>query len=149
MFFSFFLDSSCLGQPKASACMRLLQEMNPDANGDFVDESIDYILTNRPAFFEAFDVVIASNLNEVSLLNLSNLLWVANIPFIYCRSLGFFGSVRCQFKELCIIETHPDNRTVDLRLDNPFPCLQKHLDVCVVEDVNLEFQKKNYFRLQR
>lgn len=119
-----------MGQSKASACMTLLQELNPDVNGDCVEDSVDYLLSNRPAFFNDFDVVIASNLSEDSLLKLSNYLWEANIPLIYCRSLGFFGSIRLQIKEHCIIESHPDNPQYDLRLEQPFPSLKKHFDVC-------------------
>ncbi|XP_014097757.1 nedd8-activating enzyme E1 regulatory subunit [Bactrocera oleae] len=125
---NFFLDISFLGQSKARACMQLLQELNTDVNGDFVDESVDWILSNRPAFFDTFDVVIASNLNEKALWGLSDRLWEANIPFIYCRSLGFFGSIRLQIKEHCVIESHPDSRQYDLRLEQPFPALQKHFE---------------------
>lgn len=109
--------------------MMLLQELNPDVNGDCVEESVDYLLVNRPSFFDDFDVVVASNLNEESLLRLSNCLWEANVPLLYCRSLGFFGSIRLQIKEHCVIETHPDNPQFDLRLEQPFPSLKKHFEV--------------------
>lgn len=129
---NFFLETSNLGQPRAESCMRFLQEINVDVNGDCVEESVDYILTNRPAFFDNFNVVVASNLNENSLLQLSNCLWEANVPLIYCRSLGFFGSIRLQVKEHCVIEAHPDNRQFDLRLEHPFPNLQKHFETTSV-----------------
>lgn len=109
--------------------MQLLQELNTDVNGDFVDESVDWLLSNRPGFFDTFDVVIASNLNEKSLWGLSDRLWEANIPFIYCRSLGFFGSIRLQLREHCVIESHPDSHQYDLRLEQPFPALRKHFEV--------------------
>ncbi|XP_055845452.1 nedd8-activating enzyme E1 regulatory subunit isoform X1 [Episyrphus balteatus] len=125
---NFFLEQTSEGQSKASQCMQFLQELNADANGDYVDESIEFILNNRPEFFNTFDVVIASNLNEKTLLSLSNKLWDAKIPFVYCRSLGFFGSVRLQVKEHCVIEAHPDDRIYDLRLENPFPTLKAHLE---------------------
>lgn len=105
-----------------------MQELNPDANGDYVDESIDYILENRANFFESFDLVIASNLNEQSLLQLSNRLWESNVPFVYCRSLGMLGSIRLQLREHCIVEAHPDNRQFDLRLEQPFEALRDHLE---------------------
>lgn len=136
---SFFLDASNLGQSKAAACMMLLQELNPDVNGDCVEESADYLLSNRPAFFDDFDVVIASNLNEDSLLKLSNCLWESNVPLIYCRSLGFFGTIRLQIKEHCIIEAHPDNRQYDLRLEHPFPSLKKHFEVSFLRKINENF----------
>ncbi|XP_030386189.1 nedd8-activating enzyme E1 regulatory subunit [Scaptodrosophila lebanonensis] len=125
---NFFLNASYIGKSKALACMQLLQELNPDVNGEYVDESIDYILANRPSFFESFDLVIASNLNEQTLLLLSNRLWVSNVPLVYCRSLGMLGTIRIQLKEHCIIEAHPDNRQFDLRLEQPFEALREHLE---------------------
>ncbi|EDW18369.1 nedd8-activating enzyme E1 regulatory subunit isoform X1 [Drosophila mojavensis] len=125
---NFFLDNSFLGKSKAFACKQLLQELNPDVIGDYVDESVDYILANRPNFFDSFDLVIASNLNEQSLLQLANRLWESNVPLVYCRSLGMLGSIRLQIKEHCIVETHPDNRQFDLRLEQPFQALRDHLE---------------------
>ncbi|XP_017058948.1 nedd8-activating enzyme E1 regulatory subunit [Drosophila ficusphila] len=125
---NFFLDHSCLGKSKAFACMQLLQELNPDVNGDYVEESADYILANRPNFFDSFDLVIASNLNEQTLLLLANRLWEVNVPLIYCRSLGMLGTIRLQIREHCIVEAHPDNRQFDLRLEHPFDSLRQHLD---------------------
>lgn len=109
--------------------MQLLQELNPDVKGDSVEESLEYILCNRSNFFENFDVVFASNLNETTLNKLANALWDANIPFVYCRSLGLLGSIRLQFKEHCVIETHPENIQYDLRIDQPFEKLKEYLEV--------------------
>lgn len=36
--------------------------------------------------------------------------------------------MRVQVKEHTVVETHPDNETLDLRLDKPFDSLKKHLD---------------------
>lgn len=109
--------------------MHLLKELNPDVMGDSVEESVDYILYNRSYFFDNFDIIFASNLSESTLLKLSNVLWDANIPFIYCRSLGMFGSIRLQFKEHCVIETHPENIQYDLRIDHPFEKLKAFFEV--------------------
>ena len=128
-YFSFFLDAPFLGQSRAAACMQHLRELNADVKADYVDESVEFLLENRPTFFQSFDVVIASNLSEQSLLKLSNCLWGSNIPLIYCRSLGFLGSIRLQIKEHCVVESHPDNRQNDLRLEQPFEALKKHLAV--------------------
>lgn len=125
---NFFLETSFVGLPKAQCCTQLLKELNPDVNGDFIDESIDNILQNRPNFLDNFNVVIASSLTEKTLVNLSRKLWELNKPFFYCRSIGFFGSIRLQIKEHCVIEAHPDNRQHDLRLENPFPSLKQHLE---------------------
>lgn len=103
--------------------------MNPDVSSDYLDESVETILDNNPEFFGAFKVVIASSLKEKTLIELSRLLWSKSIPLVYCRSVGFVGSARLQFTEHQVIETHPDNKQTDLRLELPFEALQKYLDV--------------------
>lgn len=125
---NFFLDEDSVGQPRAKCTAKMLQELNPDVNGDFVDESIYQILQVNPDFFQNFDVVVATQLTERLIVSLSNLLWEMNIPLVICRSVGFIGSARVQIKEHCVIETHPDNRQSDLRLENPFATLKEHMD---------------------
>lgn len=110
--------------------MQLLQEMNSDVSSDYLDESVETILSNNPEFFNSFKVVIASSLKENTLRTLSRLLWSQNIPFVYCRSIGFIASARFQYKEHFVIETHPDNTQSDLRLEQPFDALETYLDVC-------------------
>lgn len=126
---SFFLDANSVGLSRAKCCMQLLQEMNPDVSSDYLDESVETLLENSPEFFSAFKVVIASSLKEKTLIALSRLLWQQNIPFVYCRSVGFIASARLQFTEHYVIETHPDNKQSDLRLEHPFEALQKYFDV--------------------
>ena len=46
-----------------------------------------------------------------------------------CKSVGFFGAARLQIKEYCVVETHPDNKHNDLRLEEPFEMLKQHIDV--------------------
>lgn len=127
--FSFFLHPNSIGQPKAKCCMQALQEMNPDVSSDCLDESVETILSNNPEFFNSFKVVIASSLKEKTLLQLSRMLWSQNIPFVYCRSIGFIASARLQYREHFIVESHPDNKQTDLRLEQPFEALENHLDV--------------------
>lgn len=129
LFCSFFFDSNSIGQSKAKCSMQLLQEMNPDVSSDYLDESIETILTNNPEFFNSFKVVIASSLKEKTLIMLSRLLWSKNIAFVYCRSIGFIASTRLQFKEHAVVETHPDNKQCYLRLEQPFESLEKYLNV--------------------
>lgn len=125
---NFYVDKDAIGLSKSECCTRLLQELNPDVSGDFLDDSIDSMIETRSQYFQSFDVVVASNLKESTLKNLSSLLWEYNIPLVYCRSLGFFGSIRLQFKEHCVIEPHPDNKNLDLRIQNPFTALKEYLE---------------------
>lgn len=123
---NFFLEPSSLGQSRAKFCTQFLQELNPDVNGECIDENVDNIIANNPEFFKNFSVVVSCGLSEKSLIKLSNLLWELNIPFMACKSVGFFGSARIQVKEHCVIETHPDNKQHDLRLEEPFDTLREH-----------------------
>lgn len=109
--------------------MQLLQEMNPDVSSDYLDESVETLLENNPEFFSAFKIVIASSLKEKTLIALSRLLWQQNIPFVYCRSVGMIASARLQFTEHYVVETHPDNKQSDLRLEQPFEALKNYFEV--------------------
>ncbi|XP_058458632.1 nedd8-activating enzyme E1 regulatory subunit [Malaya genurostris] len=124
---NFFLDSASVGQPRAKSATQLLQELNPDVHGDHVEENVDQLIESQPDFFKTFDVVVATAVNERTTVRLSNLLWDQHIPFIVCRSLGFYGVARLQIKEHCIVESHPDSRQSDLRLEHPFEALKKHM----------------------
>lgn len=97
-------------------------------NGEFIDENVDTIIANNPEFFKNFSVVVACGVNEKSLIKLSNLLWDIGIPLLSCKSVGFLGSARIQVKEHCIIETHPDNKHQDLRLEHPFDEMKDHIN---------------------
>lgn len=106
--------------------------MNPDVSSDYLDENVETILSNNPEFFNSFKVVIASSLKEKTLIMLSRLLWSKNIAFVYCRSIGFIASTRLQYKEHAVVETHPDNKQCDLRLEQPFESLEKYLNVRII-----------------
>lgn len=105
----------------------MLQELNPDVNGDFIDENVDAIIEKNPEFFKTFNVVVTSGLSEKSTIALSNLLWEQNVPLIVCKSVGFVAAARLQIKEHCIIESHPDNKQSDLRLEEPFQELKDYI----------------------
>lgn len=107
--------------------MQFLQELNPDVNGEYIDENVDTIIANNPEVFKNFSVVVACGVSEKSLVKLSNFLWDLNIPLMACKSVGLFGSARIQVKEYCVIEAHPDNKHQDLRLEEPFDTLKEHV----------------------
>uniref|UniRef100_A0A1Q3FA90 NEDD8-activating enzyme E1 regulatory subunit n=1 Tax=Culex tarsalis TaxID=7177 RepID=A0A1Q3FA90_CULTA len=124
---NFFLDSGSVGQSRARSCMQLLQELNPDVNGEYVEEAVDQLIDGQPEFFKSFDVIVATAVSERTIVRLSNLLWDMHIPLLVCRSVGFYGVARLQVKEHCIVESHPDSRQSDLRLEHPFEALRKHM----------------------
>uniref|UniRef100_A0A2M4CYD2 NEDD8-activating enzyme E1 regulatory subunit n=1 Tax=Anopheles darlingi TaxID=43151 RepID=A0A2M4CYD2_ANODA len=125
---NFFLDHGSIGQSRAKRCMQLLRELNPDVNGDYVDEHVEQLIDSQPDFFRSFDVVVATAISERTIVRLSNVLWEQSIPLIIARSVGFYGVARIQVREHCVVETHPDSKQTDLRLEHPFEGLRKHMD---------------------
>lgn len=126
--FSFFLENSSVGQSRAKCTVSLLRELNPDVNGDAVDEvAVEKLLETNLEFFKTFDLVIGTALSEKQIVQLSSKMWELNIPFLVCRSVGFLATCRLQIKEHCVVETHPDNEQSDLRLEHPFKSLQEHI----------------------
>lgn len=125
---NFFLDSDFIGGCRGEVAMRLLLEMNHEVRGDFVQETVEQVMESNMSFFSSFSLVISCGLPEKPLLTLSKLLWSENIPFLVVKSSGFLGYIRLQVREHYIVETHPDNRTADLRLDSPWPELEAWLE---------------------
>ncbi|XP_059680697.1 NEDD8-activating enzyme E1 regulatory subunit isoform X2 [Gavia stellata] len=124
---NFFLQKSHIGQNRAQSATELLQELNNDVSGNFVEESPEKLLDNDPSFFNRFNLVVATQLPESTLLRLAELLWNSNIPLLVCRTYGLVGYMRVIIKEHTVVESHPDNMLEDLRLDKPFPELREHI----------------------
>ncbi|MBN3319833.1 ULA1 enzyme, partial [Atractosteus spatula] len=125
---NFFLNKSSIGKNRAQASTELLQELNSDVSGNFVEESPEQLLDNNPEFFHRFSLVIGVQLQESTTLRLGAVLWNAGVPFLVCRTYGFIGYMRLVVKEHSVVESHPDNTLEDLRLDCPFPELKKHIE---------------------
>ncbi|KAJ3592858.1 hypothetical protein NHX12_005196 [Muraenolepis orangiensis] len=106
---NFFLSHSSIGRNRAQAATELLQELNSDVSGNFVEESADQLLDNDPEFFHRFSVVIGVQLPESTLLRLASVLWTASVPFLVCQTYGLVGYMRLAVKEHTVIESHPDN----------------------------------------
>uniref|UniRef100_A0A9J8C9M1 NEDD8-activating enzyme E1 regulatory subunit n=1 Tax=Cyprinus carpio carpio TaxID=630221 RepID=A0A9J8C9M1_CYPCA len=115
-------------QNRAQAATELLQELNSDVSGNFVEESPDKLLDNDPEFFHRFSLVIGVQLPESTCLRLGSVLWDAGVPFLVCRTYGLIGYMRLIVKEHTVIESHPDNALEDLRLDQPFTELKHHIE---------------------
>lgn len=135
---NFFLECSSKGLNRGSETIRLLLELNPAVQGHAVQETPEQILQDNPDFFKCFSVVIATSLGEKVVQKLAQHLWDINIPFVLCTSIGFLGSFRIQINEHAIIETHPENEQIDLRLDVPFPLLAEYLDGFNIDNQGLE-----------
>eukprot|EP00123_Amoebidium_parasiticum_P017236 comp23764_c0_seq1/m.41152 comp23764_c0_seq1/g.41152 ORF comp23764_c0_seq1/g.41152 comp23764_c0_seq1/m.41152 type:complete len:535 (-) comp23764_c0_seq1:146-1750(-) len=123
---NFFLEESCIGRPRAESVTGLLQELNPDVKGNYVNEHPEDLLRTRPKFFTGFTLVVASDLAQSTLHELAGLLARANVPLLLAQSYGMIGYLRLQAPLHTVVESQPDNPVVDLRLDCPFPELQAY-----------------------
>ncbi|KAM9410124.1 NEDD8-activating enzyme E1 regulatory subunit [Pholidichthys leucotaenia] len=125
---NFFLSVNSIGKNRAQAATELLQELNTDVSGNFVEESPDKLLDNDPEFFHRFTIVIGVQLPESTSLRLGSVLWSASVPFLVCKTYGLIGYMRLVVQEHTVIESHPDNALEDLRLDHPFADFKNHTD---------------------
>uniref|UniRef100_A0A3B3VE77 NEDD8-activating enzyme E1 regulatory subunit n=1 Tax=Poecilia latipinna TaxID=48699 RepID=A0A3B3VE77_9TELE len=115
-------------QNRAQAATELLQELNSDVSGNFVEESPDKLLDNDPEFFHRFTIVIGVQLPESTCLRLGSVLWSASVPYLVCKTYGLIGYMRLVVQEHTVIESHPDNALEDLRLDQPFDEFKNHIN---------------------
>ncbi|RXG60580.1 NEDD8-activating enzyme E1 regulatory subunit [Armadillidium vulgare] len=125
---NFFVERDSIGKSRAEVACQNLCELNPDVRGYFDEHPIEEVLSNQPEYFKTFTVVIATNISESSLLNLSKILWDLKVPLVVTKSYGMIGYIRVQVEEHTIIESHPDNIIPDLRLDQPFPALSYYAE---------------------
>ncbi|KAG7315001.1 hypothetical protein KOW79_021089 [Hemibagrus wyckioides] len=124
---NFFLSSDSIGKSRAQAATELLQELNSDVSGNFVEEDADKLLENDLEFFNRFSLVISVQLPESVCLKLACVLWKASVPFLVCRTYGLVGYMRLAVKEHTVVESHPDSALEDLRLDSLFTELKNHI----------------------
>lgn len=133
---NFFLTKDSIGMSRAQITTDLLMELNEEVSGDFVEELPEKLLENNQEFFNRFNLVIATNLQEKPLLQLATLLEASEIPLLICRSYGFIGYARLVVSDHTVIESHPDNSHQDLRLDRPFPGLVEFCDSQNLENMS-------------
>lgn len=122
---NFFVQASGLGKPRCDTVTELLCEMNSDVRGNAIFGNVSSAIAADPNFLSRFNLVVASNLPEAHILQLSESCWHRNIPMLVVRGYGLIGYIRIQTKCHDIIESKPDGQTApvmwDLRIANPFP----------------------------
>jgi len=124
---NFFVTADTVGFPRAQVAVALLQELNPDVKGAYIDDDFKSILETTPDFFTQFTVVIATDLSDQRLLILAQLLWKLAIPLLIARVYGLVGYLRIAVPHHEVVESHPDNYHEDLRLECPFPGLLRYM----------------------
>ncbi|KAM3320815.1 NEDD8-activating enzyme E1 regulatory subunit AXR1 isoform X1 [Capsicum chacoense] len=122
---NFMVDESSVGQSKAECVCAFLQELNDAVKAKFIEEHPVELIETNPSFFSQFTLVIATQLVEDSMVKLDRICREANIILIFARSYGLMGLVRISVKEHTVIESKPDHFLDDLRLNDPWPELQR------------------------
>ncbi|PNH10809.1 NEDD8-activating enzyme E1 regulatory subunit [Tetrabaena socialis] len=57
---NFLVCAASLGEPRAKVVTELLQELNESVSGSYVEEEPEVLISDNPAFFGGFDLVIAT-----------------------------------------------------------------------------------------
>ncbi|VFQ62173.1 unnamed protein product [Cuscuta campestris] len=122
---NFMVDESNVGQSKARCVCSFLQELNDAVKAKFIEEYPKELIETNPSFFTQFTLVVATQLTEDSMMKLDSICREANVILVFARSYGLTGLVRISVKEHTVIESKPDNFMDNLRLNNPWPELQR------------------------
>lgn len=125
---NFFVSHEHVGKSSSQVAMELLQELNTEVKGNFIDEDFETVLSTDINFLSKFTVVIACGLHDSNLMKLSSMLAKLSVPLILARSYGLIGYMRIAVPSHEVLESHPDNYHEDLRLDCPFPELTEYMD---------------------
>ncbi|APA12929.1 hypothetical protein SS1G_08407 [Sclerotinia sclerotiorum 1980 UF-70] len=123
---NFFLDKDSLGKSRAEQCVKLLQELNPDVNGDWYpklkDGKIDQVFESDQQ--EKYTLIIYSFPIGPKILALAEKYSATyKVPLVSIHSAGFYSYFRTHLPgNFPIVDTHPDSTaTTDLRLLKPWP----------------------------
>jgi len=125
---NFFLEKKNIGKPRAACVTELLQELNRDVRGRFVQSDPIAMIESNINFFKDYTIVIANSVPEAPLRILASYLYIKHIPLLIVRAYGLLGYMRLVVDEHQVIEAHPDSAVEDLRISEPFEELSAFAD---------------------
>ncbi|KUF92598.1 dimethyladenosine transferase [Phytophthora nicotianae] len=70
---NFFVTADAVGQSRAETVAKLLLEMNADVAGDGRHANVQQVLLNEPQYLDQFDLVLATQLDELATTKLAEL----------------------------------------------------------------------------
>ncbi|KAI0833952.1 hypothetical protein F5Y06DRAFT_280264 [Hypoxylon sp. FL0890] len=124
---NFFLDENCLGKLRSECCTRLLQELNPEVQGEwFPKEPGALDLHSALEASPKFTLIMYTYPIKKELLSvIESYANQHKIPLVSIHSAGFYSYFRVSLPgTFPIVDTHPEaEKTTDLRLLNPWPKL--------------------------
>ncbi|KIH94788.1 amyloid beta precursor protein binding protein 1 [Sporothrix brasiliensis 5110] len=122
---NFFLDEASLGKSRAQSCTELLQELNPEVQGEWHPKpqaSLDLakLLETSPTFTM---ILYAHPVQQDTLDLLDKYGEEHKTPLVSVHSAGFYSYFRVRLPgAFPIVDTHPDETAAtDLRLLAPWP----------------------------
>ncbi|KAI9745617.1 MAG: hypothetical protein M1818_001151 [Claussenomyces sp. TS43310] len=116
---NFFLDEGSLGKQRSQCCAELLQELNPDVEGDWYPRGTH--LFNDEAKYTL--VVYTLPIAPQALARVEAYTQKYKVPLFSINSAGFYSYFHLDLPgAFPIVDTHPDSTsTTDLRLLSPWP----------------------------
>ncbi|KAK8051386.1 ThiF family protein [Apiospora rasikravindrae] len=122
---NFFLDETCLGKLRSKCCTELLQELNPDVQGEWFPKQqgtveLDQVLLDSPTYTL---IMYTMPISPKDLAALKEYGQQHHTPLVAIHSAGFYSYFNIQLPgTFPIVDTHPEaERTIDLRLTKPWP----------------------------
>lgn len=125
---NFFVTKDSIGKSRAEITKNLLLELNEDVRGDHIHEAPSKYINNKDLeFFKQFTLIIACDLTDSEIIQLSEVSDNLNIATIFLRNYGMIGYLRLYRKEHTSMQSKPAEKELDdLRLAAPFPALEKY-----------------------
>ncbi|EMR66273.1 putative nedd8-activating enzyme e1 regulatory subunit protein [Eutypa lata UCREL1] len=122
---NFFLDKSCLGKPRSECCTKLLQELNPEVEGDwFPKQEGPLDLTKILGTGGIYTMIMYTYpIRKEDLSVIESYASQHKTPVVSIHSAGFYSYFKINLPgTFPIVDTHPEvEKTSDLRLLNPWP----------------------------
>lgn len=126
---NFFLDESCLGKQRSQCCTELLQELNPEVQGDWYPKNQEtFDLSKMLAESSTYTLIMYTMpIKPTDLATIQAYGQQHQTPLVAIHTAGFYSYFRISLPgAFPIVDTHPDvEKTVDLRLTQPWPELEE------------------------
>jgi len=117
-----FFTPKC-NMPRAQVALQVLQELNPDVQGEW--KHVSSLTEWTTLSLEGKILVIAADCEPPLLRNVAAECHSRKLPMIAVQAYGLIGSVRLQTPPLPILEPKPESEPPALRLVYPFAQLEQ------------------------
>jgi len=104
---NFFVDANSVGKSRASIITSFLTELNDLVSGHFLEKDPISLIKENPNYFTQFTLIIAADIPEEPLLQLSKIAFTHNIPIITIRAYGLIGHIRISIPEHTVWNLNP------------------------------------------